>query len=336
MSFDIREYCTANLSGVKISSGGTEANAECPFCGKPGRFYINMETGAWICFKCEERGKSVAGVIAQLEGISYSEARGMMMRAGITFRRRETTTTLLDKIRDLRPDLERAEHVEPEPVDFGLPPEFIPVWNGKKFKMPLYLVERGIKRETAKAWSMGFCNRGRYANRVIIPVECPNGRSITARSTDGDEPRYLNPKDADHARLILGWNMVRYGADFALVEGPLDAVKMWQHGIPAMALMGKRLHADQLSMLRRWPSDAAVVVMLDPEEAKAPWETAKALAFHFASVYIATLPDGVDPGASTKVQAHAAYDAACRYNGERGALAALVRNARKKMGGIYQ
>lgn len=335
MLFDIAGYANDNLTNVRASTG-TEIVAMCPACDKDGRFYLNLETGAFICFKCEFRGKTIVGLIAQIEGIPYERAAAQMLRKALKPRRKETPQSLLEKIRALR-GLATPEPIEA--VDYDLPPEFKPVYRDGKWMMPAYLKERHIKRETAKAWGMGFCNNGRYGGRIIVPVDCPNGKSFTARTTDkGVEPRYLNPKGADHGRLFCGWNVLKKSGQVTLVEGPFDAVKLWQHGFPVLSMMGKVLHAEQFTMLANaFPPSTEIVVMTDPEEAKAPYDIAKRLLVRYERVYIAKLPLGVDPGSSTLEQAQKAHDKAERYKGERGrGLAGLIAQAKKTLTDIYQ
>ena len=335
MAFDIESYVQDNLQAVKRSTG-SELNCTCPFCDKPGRFYINTDTGCWICFKCEEKGRNVAAIIAVIEGMTIEQAKAAMMKRSVQFKRRkETPAGLVKRIRGLR-----GADEEPEAealVNYKLPEEFQPVWKGGKWRTPEYMLKRGFTRDTMKAWGIGFCNSGRYGGRVIIPVICPNGSSFTARDATGEQqPRYLNPKGADHGRLFCGWNMVGDEADIVIVEGPLDAIKMWQHGIPSLSLMGKELHAEQLALLLKKPSDTSVIVMLDPEEAVAPYKAALKLLCRFDSVYIARLPDGVDPGASTKEQATQAVQDAVRFRGERGgAVSRLLAKTRLRMEEIH-
>jgi hypothetical protein len=84
------------------------------------------------------------------------------------------------------------------------------------------------------------------------------------------------------------------------------------------------------------PAKAAVTVMLDPEEEVAPYKLAERLSLHFESIYIAKLPkrtaDGkkLDPGESTREQAHKAVDDAAQWKSSRSPrVAAIVRQARK-------
>lgn len=332
MKFDIEGWCHDNIEGARLNTSN-QVVGRCPWCGKDGRFYVDAATGHYICFKCEERGRWLVGLVARVENIGLDEARQFILRQAVQFRRQGTPQTLLQKLLEMR----GSEQPEPS-QDTPLPKEFIPVFMDGKWQTPAYLRERGFKRETAREWGLGWARQGRFACRLIIPIECPNGRSFTARDMTGhQQPKYLNPTGAAHGRLLLGWNHAPLAADVVLVEGPLDAIKLHQHGIPALALMGKVLHKEQLQMLTAKPADAGITVMLDPEERVAPFDVARQLTCRFESVYVAKLPDGVDPGLSTPRQAKLALEAAERYTGERvSRLRASLSLAQKKLLGDYQ
>lgn len=306
-AFDVEGYLLESLEGVKASAG-SELKATCPECEKK-EFYANKESGKYFCFKCGFGGRSVIGLVAKLEGLEYWEAAQFVFKRSVKLRRTIDLPKLSERIRAMR-------GVDPAPgelekVDAGLPPGFRPCFRDGAWSLPGYLKERGIRSRTAKAWGLGYCSNGRYAFRLIIPIVCPVGTSFTARDMSGSSSiRYLNPKEADHRRLLIGWNMARKTGDLVICEGPLDAVKLWQHGISAVALGGKVLHDEQLAQLVDFPPDVAITVMLDPEASDDAQIAAARLRTHFKKVYLASLPEGVDPGSSTLRQAHAAVEAA--------------------------
>lgn len=335
MKFDVESYVQDNLDSVRRS--GKELSANCPSCMKPSHFYVNAETGDFVCFKCDFRGRRAIGLIALIEGLSYSDAAKFILKQSVQFRRKETPESLSTRIAKLRGDAE-AESGD-ETVNFNLPKEFIPVFKKpNEWKFPAYLKKRGFTRETARAWNMGWARRGRYASRIIIPVDCPNGRSFTARAiSDKDYPKYLNPPGADHGRLLVGWHHANIREDIVLVEGPFDIAKVWQHGLRGYAVQGKVLHSEQLRLLFRKPAVSSITIMFDPEETEAPYQVARQLLAHFSNISIARLPDGIDPGKSNSSEAWDAYNNSTKFSGERnGLLSDLVVSARKKLEEKYQ
>jgi DNA primase len=347
--FDFREWVEDKLERARPSAGN-EWTATCPSCGKFGGFYVNIDsegTGPWVCFKCTKSGKHFAWLIVEVEGCSYADALAQMYKGAVAFApRKESTESLVDRIKGLRAGEVEASadmwdgmrDASGGSVDFALPKEFKSVWNdkAKSWRVPNYLTERRFMRETLKAWGVGYVERCWYHapgaakpqkmdNRVIIPVECPNGRSFTARDLTGEqEPKYMNPTGADHALLLFGWKFVKPGADFAIVEGPLDAMKLQQWGIPALAFGGKALSSAQLTMLFTYPEDTSVTVMLDPDAEAESYHVASQLRLRFNRVFVAKIPPKddkgrkLDPGASTKAQAHSWYEDAPKFTGERG------------------
>lgn len=339
MKFDIESWADSNLTKAHRTSTG-QINSECPWCGGD-RFYLAVEgdrAGKYICHQCDQKGRNPVGLIAHVEGLSKSEAmRRMVHEAGVFRRREQTPQTLLEVIRGAR---DGADVVEDQPVDFGMPKGFVPVYSekSKKWRFPAYLKERGVKRATAQAWGLGYCARGKYAGRLVIPLVCPNGRSWTARDMTGkQQPKYINPPGADHSRLLFGWEHARITADAAVVEGPLDALKAWQTNIPAYGLGGKNLSPEQASLLFMKPKDCSIVVMLDPEELVAPYAVAEKLIVHFDNVYIAFLNPGSDPGNAKPSQLVHAYDHPVRYEGRTNRkLIGLLDAAKQRIGKFPQ
>lgn len=318
MSFDYREYVQDNLDGVRKSTG-SNLSATCPWCDKPGHFSVNIETGRWRCFKCDVRGHDFARLIAEVEGISVGHAHAHMMRRTINFRkpREEQPEGLLSRLRRLRGAPESPQ--EPEGTLYPSPLEFVPVYGPDgRWSMPEYLLQRGVTRKAARHWGLGYCTRGRYADRIVMPISCPNGQSFTARAAvEMRGPRYLNPKEAKHSRLVYGWDCAIGHPVIVLVEGPFDAIRLWQYGIPALGLLGKELSRQQARLLCRLPITTRIVVMLDPEARDKAFKAASMLSFKYRDLWISQLPADVDPGEASKMQALTALNGAERYTGDR-------------------
>jgi len=325
MSFDIEEYCLENLERAKKGRTG-QISAVCPWCQKYGAFYVNAKTGDYICFKCEEKGKLGVGIISKVEGITWYEAKNYLLKNLIENRRKYTVPTIAKRIFALR-NL-KQENEEQDKI-FELPKEYIPIYKNGIWKYPKYLKDRKIKKETARKWNLGFCNQGRYKNRIIIPIVCENGSSFTSRSIYPEiKPKYLNPVCDFQKTLLGGWNLFDKNSDFILVEGPFDAIKMNQHGFNVLFLGGKTIHQQQKIVLSKLSNELSVTIMLDPEEEKAPVEIAKELFFMFTRIFIARLEIGIDPGSSTKKQAFDAYDFSTKYTGRKKDI---VFSLRKKI-----
>lgn len=342
MRFDIEEYVESNLHKARpVQSGnGSEMTAICPACERWGGFYINIDSGAYLCNKCQFKANTVVGLVAQVEGINWSEARDYIFTKSVKLRRKADVFSLLDRIKAIRPDTNEDEEGEKKLVKVEPPEYFVPIFDPKRkpnWKIPRYLKRRKIKSYTVKDWGLGYCSKGDYADRLIIPIDCPNGVSWSARAMSKDVfgPKYLNPSGADHSRLLIGWNVARVTGDIVLCEGPFDAVKLYQNDVSALALGGKELHDEQLSLLMTLSRESAITIMLDPTEEIAPYDIAARLSVHFKMIYIAKLPkkkikgEWIDPGNATRKMTHRAIDNAERWGGSRdGRIRAVISRSK--------
>jgi DNA primase len=129
-----------------------------------------------------------------------------------------------------------------------------------------YLSERGISKETADHFGVGFyCGKGSMSGRIVIPIHNEHGELVAyaGRSIDGSEPRYKLPAGF-HKSLEL-FNLHRAtGPEVILVEGFFDCMKVHQAGFPAVALMGSSLSEAQEALIIA--KFERVVVMLDGDE----------------------------------------------------------------------
>lgn len=322
---NIRDWASENLNRPK-PSGPIELGAQCPRCKREGKFYLNTKTGAFICFRCEWKGKSIAALVAEVEGISVPKARAKVLRDEVEFPRRRSSLSIRERLAELRG---RSVEEESSVVDIPLPEEFVPVWNGKRWRFPSYLKDRGLTRRTARRFELGYCVDGRYFDRVVCPIECPGGRSFTARSISGDvKVKYLNPRGAGHGRLLYGWKQATIGADVVLVEGPFDVLNCAQKGVNALGLLGKALHDEQLRLLSSWPKGAAVTVLLDPEAGGEALRIASRLYGVFDGVFVGQLPAGRDPGDATKAELEKTIDESDPFTGAR------VKGLRVRLGAL--
>lgn len=265
---DIAAYLDS--MGARPSAGNNYV-MDCPFCGRSRHLYCTVEdsedwdgkkkpAGVWICFGCGEKSRDFAALVAELEGITFQEARATIGRwkmGGVKLR--PPSSVVPKKVR--APD---APYLPPEYEPVGAPDA---IW-------PKYLTRRGVTRETALAFKLGVCRRHdrcehckfrgcpkNMAHRIILPIECPAGNSYQARAIADDmQPRYLSGDNS--GQLLFGWHTIE-ASDFAvIVEGPFDAIQVYQAGLPAVALMGKEIRDSQVEMLRM--RRRRYVVALDP------------------------------------------------------------------------
>lgn len=174
--------------------------------------------------------------------------------------------------------------------------------------MMRYAIERGLTAQTIAAWGLGRATGGFFHYRLMFPIHDLRGRPIGfgGRAIQpGQQPKYLNSPDSRifrKGRVLFGAHMarplLRATPALAVVEGYMDAIMLWQHGIAATATLGTGFTEHQL--LDLWRLCAEPVLLLDGDRAgKRAAERAIDVAFpHIAagrSLAMARLPEGSDP-----------------------------------------
>lgn len=288
MRLDIERY----LAGVGLGfrpSGSKELVGRCWVCGKPDHCYVNKTTGKWHCFagSCEASGDTIS-MLMHVEKVDFLTARRILAS--------ETMPRVMPFVGDMRDRLKERAADKVELVETELPAEFEPCYAKDKWRIPRYLKQRKIRKQTIAKFGIGFCRSGDYANRIVLPIRSPFGYSFTTRLTLPGEPRYLAGEGA--GRLLFGWDVLeRCYPDtgiIVLVEGPFDALVTFDAGLPVLALCGKALREPQRDQLRTL-RETTFVLLLDPEAASDAVEEAAKLL----NVKIGLLPGNKDPAKSS-------------------------------------
>lgn len=314
MSFDIEDWARASLrvSGecAGHDDGHRELVAECPFCGRADKLWINAEKRKWTCYYCSEGG-SLALLVAKVEGVSVREATERILLE-------ERGPVELQRLQSMLSVLPYEESVS-TPAPYPLPPGFVPVWDGRtqRWSVPTYLWEkREIQARTARAYGIGYCEEGRWAGRLVLPLyRCGLYQGFTTRAVnDALTPKYLTAPGLDKSHLLYGYDQVFLREHVCLVEGPFDVLSMSQRGFPAVGLMGKGLTSAHIHLLRASCVKRATI-LLDGNDETAPLAACKAAikaTGYFEDVRVGWLPEGLDP-ATTSTEALQRCLAAAHY-----------------------
>lgn len=165
-----------------------------------------------------------------------------------------------------------------------------------------YLEGRGIARETAEEFGVGFFpGKGSMRGRLVIPIHNEKGDLVAyaGRSIDDSELRYKLP--AGFKKSLVLYNLHRAlksgesGARVVIVEGFFDTMKVYQAGFSCVVgLMGSSLSSAQEELLVE--NFDQVVLMLDDDDAGrvATDDCLKRLARRLF-VRAIVLPDGKQP-----------------------------------------
>lgn len=216
-----------------VSVATTEFQVICPWHqDRSGKLYINGVTGLYLCMRCGAKG-----------GLDKMQDRPVVLG----------TDDVREKIKRMA-EKNIPVHVYPDSwlLKFDFPHDY---WTG----------ERGLPEDVVKLFRLGY---DPLSNRMTIPLRDADGRvlGVTYRRLDDQKPKYLHPKGFPTGKYLFGAWLVTDQKRIALVEGQVDAIRCWSERVPALALMGARLTADQKRVLERMDVQT-VVLMLDNDSA---------------------------------------------------------------------
>jgi len=173
-----------------------------------------------------------------------------------------------------------------------------------------FLVSRGISKETAKDFKLGYCpdiGLTHLSNRIIIPCfdVYGNAVAISARKTthdDSEKPHWWN-EVFNKKKHLFGFrqaypHIIEKGY-VIIVEGQFDVTSLFQYGVKnVVGLMGSSFSSRRLSLLRAFCKTIVILMDEDPNQsgqkaAKKMWEVLN--SFKFPEYVIAKLPVGYDP-----------------------------------------
>ena len=128
-----------------------------------------------------------------------------------------------------------------------LPDEYKPLWNGGdgivKRHALTYMYKRGFTDDDILKHNIGYCDEGKYSNRIIIPSYDSDGQLnfFVGRDFYKSKLKYLNSftsKDVIGFDLFINWD-----EPIILCEGVFDAMSFKRNAIPLFGkTMSKRLH----------------------------------------------------------------------------------------------
>lgn len=286
----IKEY-------VPLTSKGKNFFGVCPFHEDHApSMSVSSDKQIYRCFSCGAAG-NVFTFVKDYENISFLEAVSLVAKkAGINFdyvnseKKSESKFNNLFKITSdatkyfqnnlNTKDGERAlDYLKKrgftlesiKELDFGLS-----TFNNSLLS---FLNKKGYSDEDiVKTTLISLDNKPHdvFVNRIMIPIHDFDGNVVgfTGRDyTNSDGPKYINSKESlifKKGTILFNYhrakNEVRNTHELFIVEGNMDALKMYASGIKnVIALMGTALTTDHINAIKKMR--AKVILMLDNDNA---------------------------------------------------------------------
>lgn len=252
----------------------------CPYCGREGKFGINLSMNRTNCFRCGEHPSPIQ-LVMYLERVdTYTEAKAILESGefeGYTFKEEKIEIK------------ERKEVYLPEgfkSILFG---------NSNLAKSARnYVKSRGFDINKVAMSGWGYGTKGKYFGYLIIPFH-ENGKLVyfNARLFIGNGPKYNNP---DTSETGLGKSFILYNKDALsmyrtvyLCEGAINAETLGERGI---ASGGKAISRYQINEIIKSPVER-IIILFDPDAKDRAIDLALKLV-NFKKVKVVFLPEGKD------------------------------------------
>lgn len=300
----------------------TEITLCCPICDddRP-RLYVSVDSGAWLCFHCGEEGglhRLFTAILGERASDAYDAVSRLRGRAE-------------EEIDYFEPSSVKREPATPAAI-LRLPPQFRPISKDSPVVFLNYLAKRHVSPELAASRGVGYAVTGRYAWRVILPVQSDGtlftyiARTVQTQCPNCSErlddctcrpykfPKVLTPQSREgaHPSLTLyNYDAVRGAkpANPVVVEGAFDALRLPAR---AVALMTSHASATQIALLAALARGGDLTLCLDGDDAGyiGALKIAEALTSEMVRVKVALLPEGEDPCSVRLEILHKALDSA--------------------------
>jgi len=248
----------------------------CPFCHHhKKKMEIDIVTQYWHCWTCNAAGRKLA----------------------ILFRKLNVQREKISKLIQLVDEVEyKPSKTSTDTPILHLPEGYRPLWEldstSPEYRNAIYYLKgRGIDIYDILRYRIGYCRKGLYSGKIIIPSYDENSslNYFVARAYyEEDKWKHKNPptsKDIVGFELHINWNM-----PIVLVEGAFDAIAIKRNTIP---LFGKTI-SNTLKMRIVEKGVKQIYICLDQDAKKQALETAEYFMANGIDVYFVDLTSG-DP-----------------------------------------
>lgn len=160
------------------------------------------------------------------------------------------------------------------------------------------LKNRGIDVSTVDKWGIGY---DRLRARITFPIRRPDGKLIglIGRTVKKENPKYLFYWTFRKNAALFGAQFLKPAdaeKDLVLVEGPFDAMAVYQAGYRSVACFGAKLSFNQSRIIRRYARNRVIVFFDGDKAGRQGISMARQNLESYVEVLIAKAPKGKDPG----------------------------------------
>jgi len=257
---------------------------KCPFCDHhKKKLSVNIRLNVFKCWVCNSRG-----------GLNFLVKR-------FASQENKYQWSLLTQTVDMSaPDsFFKTEEIKEQVIQ--LPEEYICLGNKKlpysSKEAAQYLFSRGISEEDIIYYKIGYCNKGKYKNRIIFPSFNNSGdcNYFIARSYKNNWFKYKNPPIPSN-KIIFNELLIDWKSPIILVEGAFDSIKA-RNSIP---VLGSTLNINSKLFQRLVSNESKIYLGFDRDALKKTLQTVRNLLQHSLEVYNINTSNIEDIGSISK------------------------------------
>ena len=251
----------------------------CPFCNhRKKKLEVNLvptkkNLNPWHCWVCDARGKTLHSL----------------------FKRKKVSKEKFQSLHSILGTTEKYDTVVQD-INVELPKEYIPLNHIPRSNIVArhaisYLKKRGLSIHDILSYQIGYCEQGRFANKIIIPSYDLDGKLeyFIARAFLPDAIRKYDAPVSD--KDIIGFeNRINWDLPIVLCEGAFDAIAIKRNAIP---LFGKNISKKLMKKIVT-NSVKKVYLALDEDAIKSTFKISEQLLKAGKKLYVVEL-DGKDP-----------------------------------------
>lgn len=243
-------------SGARLKKVGREFVTTCVWHQDSNpSLTINDDKGFCFCHVCREGGDAIA-YLKQKDGLNFPDAAQLAADIlGIPVEKEN-----VDPVLEAKRAAAKAAHRErlaQEQDRFRAN-----LKDPRAERIRAILANRGIEPETSKEFGLGFSDAGFFGSRITIPIYDYQKKLVgwTGRSTKSREEQPAKYKNSAEDDLFQKKNLVfnearareagREAGSLIVVEGHMDVVSLWQHGIANVIAM-QGTGAPEIGLLQR-------------------------------------------------------------------------------------
>lgn len=241
----IEDLFLENGVSFKENSSGELLLDKCFNCGRANKMYVHKDTGAFICFRCNEKGGPIK-LISKTLSVSFKQAFSMLFGEAppenISLDDGEDLAVMISGITSRKKTFSSGA---PDPIQW---PYYMKPLDDNDSDPINYLVGRGLTKEIIKKLKLRHWSFGK---RVVFPVEVEGKlMGYLARDYTGKQiPKVLNSKGNFRSFSIWNYDNVKNSDELVICEGAISAIKC---GIDrSIALLGKVATEGQVELLKR-------------------------------------------------------------------------------------